>query len=76
MLSLIHISNPEWVGNETRMVVSELAGKASLIQKAAALGFDLEAQGVDVQGILDDIKYRESLGYTYEVADGLSLIHI
>ncbi len=63
-------TNPEWVGNETRMVVSELAGKASLIQKAAALGFDLEAQGVDVQGILDDIKYRESLGYTYEVADG------
>lgn len=61
---------PESVGNDTRMLVSELAGKASLVQKAASLGFDLGAAGVDVQGILDDIKRREAAGYSYEVADG------
>ena len=61
---------PESVGNDTRMVVSELAGKASLVQKAASLGFDLTAEGVDVQAILDDIKRREAAGYSYEVADG------
>lgn len=62
--------NPELVGNSTRMLVSELAGKASLVQKAAALGIDLVAEGADVQAILDDIKAREAQGYSYEVADG------
>lgn len=61
---------PECVGNSARMVVSELAGKASLLQKAHTLGFDLEAAGVDVQEVLDDIKEREASGYTYEMADG------
>ena len=61
---------PEAVGNNARMLVSELAGKASLVQKAAMLGIDLIDADVDVQAILDDIKQREACGYTYEVADG------
>ena len=61
--------DPSLVGNNARMVVSELAGKASLVQKAASLGIDLYAEGVDIQAILDDIKAREAYGYTYEVAD-------
>lgn len=61
--------DPSLVGNNARMVVSELAGKASLVQKAASLGIDLSAEGVDIQAILDDIKAREAYGYTYEVAD-------
>ncbi len=70
--------NPNSVGNDTRMLVSELAGKASLVQKAAMLGIDLTEDGIDVQAILDDIKSREARGYTYEVADGslaLLLMH-
>lgn len=63
-------ADPGLVGNSTRMVVSELAGKASLLQKASALGIDLEAAGADVQAILDNVKDREARGYTYEVADG------
>lgn len=63
-------TSPDTVGNDTRMLVSELAGKASLVQKAASLGFDLGAEGVNVQEILDDIKRREAEGYSYEVADG------
>ena len=39
--------DPSLVGNNARMVVSELAGKASLVQKAASLGIDLSAEGVD-----------------------------
>lgn len=63
-------TEPERVGNSARMVVSELAGKASLLQKAASLGVDLETADVDVQEVLDDIKAREAKGYTYEMADG------
>lgn len=64
-----HVS-PELVGNGARMVVSELAGKATLVQKAASLGLDVSGDDVDIQAILDDIKDREARGYTYEVADG------
>ncbi len=63
-------TDPALVGNSARMVVSELAGKASLLHKAAALGINLEVAGVDIQAVLDDIKDREAHGYTYEVADG------
>ena len=64
-----HVS-PERVGNSARMVVSELAGKASLVQKCASLGFDIADESIDIQEILDDIKNREAKGYTYEAADG------
>lgn len=62
--------DPSTVGNSARMLVSELAGKASLISKADSLGIDLQVHPDKIQGILDDIKHRESLGYSYEVADG------
>lgn len=63
-------ANPALVGNSSRMLVSELAGKASLLQKAASLGFDLSAPWIDEQAILDEIKAREARGFSYEVADG------
>lgn len=64
--------DPASVGNNARMVVSELAGKASLLKKAASLGFDLEDPdlGIDIQKLLDEIKHREADGYSYEAADG------
>lgn len=63
-------TKPEFVGNTTRMLVSELAGKASLVSKAQSLGIDLAQIPEKTQEILDDIKAREHLGYSYEVADG------
>ena len=61
---------PESVGNTSRMLVSELAGKASLVAKARTLGFDLDTRPDTIQPILDEVKAREAQGYTYEVADG------
>ncbi len=63
-------THPENVGNMQRMLVSELAGKASLVAKAKGLGIDLAAHAEKTQAILDDIKQREAGGYSYEVADG------
>lgn len=63
-------TSPANVGNTTRVLVSELAGKASLVAKAKSLGFDLENKKELTQHILDDIKERESQGFSYEVADG------
>ncbi len=63
-------TKPEKVGNTTRVLVSELAGKASLVAKAKSLGFDLSGNGALTQQILDDIKERENQGFSYEIADG------
>lgn len=62
--------DPQAVGNTAQTLVSELAGKASLIAKARTLGFDLEQHPDCVQRILDAVKEHEALGYSYEVADG------
>jgi len=62
-----HIS-PELVGNGTRVVVSEMAGRSTLAMKAAELGLDLD-DGV-LGGVLDELKRLEHEGYHFEVADG------
>lgn len=59
---------PARVGNHTRMVVSELAGKASIISKAADLG--LEMPDEVAKEVLDRIKDLEHQGYHFEAADG------
>lgn len=61
---------PERVGNTARMLMSELAGKASLVSKAHSLGVELVRDAPLTQAILDDIKKREKEGFTYETADG------
>ncbi|MEG2628966.1 MAG: citramalate synthase [Raoultibacter sp.] len=63
-------ARPGSVGNTARMLISELAGKASLVSKAHSLGVELERDSALTQTILDDIKQREKDGFTYETADG------
>jgi 2-isopropylmalate synthase len=59
---------PDLVGNGTRFVVSELAGRSTLQLKAAELGLDLESAAL--ADILDRLKELEHRGYHFEVADG------
>ena len=61
---------PEAVGNAARMVVSELAGRASLAAKARSLGFDLDPDSQAMKTVLAQVKAREAQGYSYEIADG------
>ncbi|MDR2587754.1 MAG: citramalate synthase [Coriobacteriales bacterium] len=67
--------DPALVGNFSRVVMSELAGKASLLVKAGELGVALPSDDRRLQSLLDTIKQREARGYSYEVADAsLSLL--
>jgi 2-isopropylmalate synthase len=59
---------PALVGNERELLVSELAGRASVLEKAAALGIDLEDGAAG--RVLDRIKELEHRGYQFEAADG------
>jgi 2-isopropylmalate synthase len=62
--------DPAQVGNHDHILVSELAGRASLLSKAASLGFDLRDHPDVVAQVLAKVKDREALGYSYETADG------
>ena len=59
---------PNTVGNGTRVVVSEMAGRSTLAMKAAELG--LEIDGEVLGRVLDELKHLEHEGYHFEVADG------
>lgn len=62
--------NPELVGNERRVLISDLAGKSNVEYKARELGIELGANGFDSRKIVSEIKRMEEKGYQFEVADG------
>jgi 2-isopropylmalate synthase len=59
--------DPTLVGNETRVVVSELAGRKNVRMRAEALGLELEDRE---RSVLQHIKQLESIGFQFEAADG------
>jgi 2-isopropylmalate synthase len=62
-----HIS-PDAVGNGTRFVVSELAGRSTLAMKAAEIGLELDGRALGE--VLQQLKDLEHRGYHFEAADG------
>ncbi len=64
-----HIT-PEDVGNERRVLVSDLSGKSNVEYKAKELGVELGAKGFDSSRIVSEIKKLEQQGFQFDVADG------
>ena len=62
-------ANPEQVGNDMRMLVSDMAGRASIELKGRELGYDLSADRELVSRVTDRVKALEAQGYTFEAAD-------
>jgi 2-isopropylmalate synthase len=60
--------DPQLVGNEMHVVVSELSGRGNLLSKAAEYGIELE-QGDKLGGVLDEIKALEAQGFAFEAAE-------
>ncbi len=58
---------PELVGNGTRVLVSDLGGRAGMVMKAKELGVDLDDRAAG--RLSDDLKVLESQGYVFEAAD-------
>jgi 2-isopropylmalate synthase len=57
--------DPDLVGNEMRVVVSELSGRGNLLSKAEQYG----VAGADLGGILEEIKQLEAKGFSFEAAE-------
>jgi 2-isopropylmalate synthase len=60
--------DPVEVGNDMRMLVSDMAGRANIQIKGEELGFDLSDRALAAK-ITEQVKDAEASGYTYEAAD-------
>jgi 2-isopropylmalate synthase len=60
--------NPSLVGSRPHVVVSELAGKGSIIFKAKERGIPVP-KGKEIEKVLEQIKLLEKQGFQYDVAE-------
>jgi 2-isopropylmalate synthase len=67
-LAYEHI-DPALVGNKRRFVVSELAGKSTLVIKAKELEFDLDKKSDKAKNLHKLIQKLENQGYQFEAAE-------
>ncbi|HUN36254.1 MAG TPA: alpha-isopropylmalate synthase regulatory domain-containing protein, partial [Trebonia sp.] len=63
--------DPAEVGNDMRMLVSDMAGRASVELKGRELGYDLTGDGgkAVIGRVTDRVKELEARGYSFEAAD-------
>ncbi len=59
--------DPTLVGNGTRFVVSEMAGRATIQMKADEIGIEMD--GAVINEVIDELKRLEHEGYHFEAAD-------
>ncbi|VEG30142.1 citramalate synthase [Actinomyces howellii] len=62
--------DPARVGNTMTMLVSEMAGRASVELKARELGIDTGGDPELLGRVTEAVKAREAAGYAYDAADG------
>ena len=60
---------PESVGNQRRMLMSDQAGKSSLLAELQRIGLNIAKDDARLEALLRDVKEREAQGYAYDGAD-------
>jgi 2-isopropylmalate synthase len=66
--------NPDLVGNEMRVLVSDLSGQGNLLSKAEELGLDVSS--AEAITVLQQIKQLENQGYVFEGAEASVAIRL
>jgi len=61
--------DPAAVGNQRRVLVSDMSGRTNILMKAVELGFKLASEAPETRAITAEVKRRESLGFEYEAAE-------
>ena len=67
--SLYQHEDPSSVGNDMRMLVSDMAGRASVELKSQELGVEIGSNKEAVSRVVERVKELEQRGYTFEAAD-------
>jgi len=61
--------DPSLVGNRTRVLVSDMAGRSSVAMKARELGFEIDEKAPEMKALIEQLKDLEFRGYEFEAAD-------
>ena len=61
--------DPRLVGNDTRILVTEMAGRATVELKGRELGVDIASDPAALSRVVETVKTREAQGWTFEAAD-------
>lgn len=61
--------DPALVGNQTRVLVSDMAGRSSVAMKARELGFEIDEKGEPIKRLIEELKELEHKGYEFEASD-------
>lgn len=63
-----HIA-PDSVGNERRVLISELSGKSNVLYKAERMGLEIDKASPGAQAVVTKLKEMEHYGYQFEGAE-------
>ena len=61
--------DPTEVGNSRNIVVSDQAGKSNILSRLKTIGINVKENDPKVKKLLDEVKDREFIGYSYDGAD-------
>ncbi|MDQ2943562.1 MAG: citramalate synthase, partial [Candidatus Dormibacteraeota bacterium] len=61
--------DPGVVGNEPRVLVSELSGRGNVLAKAREFGLELDRDDPQTRSLVQQLKELEHRGYSYEAAE-------
>ncbi len=60
---------PQSVGNERRVLISELSGKSNVLYKAERMGVHIDKSSPGTQAVVNKLKEMEHYGYQFEGAE-------
>lgn len=60
---------PESIGNERRFLMSEVAGRGTVLKKISKIAPELTKDSPEIQTICDEVKRLEYEGYSFEAAE-------
>ena len=61
--------DPEEVGNNRNIVVSDQSGKSNIISRLKSIKINIQESDPKIKKLLDEVKDREFIGYSYDGAD-------
>jgi len=57
------------VGNNRNIVVSDQSGKSNILSRLKTIGIEIEENDPKIKKLLEEVKDREFIGYSYDGAD-------
>ncbi len=61
--------DPKEVGNTRNIVISDQAGQSNILSRLGTIGIDIKKSDPKIKKLLEEVKEREFIGYSYDGAD-------